>query len=148
MFPKLEPHGVTPLITMHTYKFWQFNLKEKLHSRVSPHHGAGSSEIWYVKTTKHFVSIPFQRASQNLVLVPLAHLACSKFPKFTTQIRNRIFLHKTSHIAQENIISVHQSEGNRRWHQAPRQIKAVLISKLDFQPVPGWVADGFWSLQS
>lgn len=26
------------------------------------------------------------------------------------------------------------------------KIKAVLISKLDFQPVPGWVADGFFGL--
>lgn len=32
MFWKLEPHGVTPLITTLAYKIWQCNLKEKLHS--------------------------------------------------------------------------------------------------------------------
>lgn len=57
--------------------------------------------------------------------------------------QKRIFSPQNSHVAQENIISVIQNERNRRWHQAPGQIKAVLISKLDFQPVPGWVADGF-----
>lgn len=84
--------------------------------------------------------------SRNLVASPVAHLACSKLSQFATQIRNRIFLLRASPIAQENIISAHQSEENRRWHQAPSQIKAVLISKLDFQPVPGWVADGFFGL--
>lgn len=84
--------------------------------------------------------------SWNLVASPAAHLAHSKFPQVATQIRNRISLLRTPLIAQENIISAHQSEENRRWHQAPSQIKAVLIGKLDFQPVPGWVADGFFGL--
>lgn len=84
--------------------------------------------------------------SWNLVARLVAHVARSKFPQFTTQIRNRIFLLRTFPMAQENIISAHQSEENRRWHQAPSQIKAVLIGKLDFQPVSGWAADGFFGL--
>lgn len=65
----------------------------------------------------------------------MAHLAHSKLSQFATQIRNRIFLHGASLIAQENILSVRQSEANRRRHQASSQIKAVPVSKLDVQPV-------------
>ena len=75
----------------------------------------------------------------------MAHLSCSKSPQFTTQIRNRVFLLRTSQTAQK-IPFLSISEGNRRWHQALSQIKAVLISKSDFQPVSGWGADGVFGL--
>lgn len=46
MFRKLEPHGVTPLITMLACKIWQCNLKEKLHSVHIMEQGVQRFYMW------------------------------------------------------------------------------------------------------